>query len=82
MPLYEYRCEQDGTLIELMRPMAEADAPVEDPDEKGRTFTRVLSVLRSGGSTSPTRERGSSGTASHVHSGSCGCGRPRGSCSN
>lgn len=79
MPLYEYRCEQDGTLIELMRPMAQADAPVEDPEKKGRTFTRVLSVFQSAGS---TRERGPAGGSSHVHSGSCGCGKPRGSCSN
>jgi len=81
MPLYEYRCEEDGTLLELMRPMSQADAPVEDPEKKGRTFTRVMSVFQSGvqsGSTSPTGERGSSG--GHVHSGSCGCGKPRGSC--
>lgn len=79
MPLYEYRCEQDGTLIELVRPMAQADASVEDPEKKGRTFTRVLSVFQSA---STTRERGSSGGSSHVHSGACGCGKPRGSCSN
>ena len=25
MPLYEYRCEEDGELITLLRPMAEAE---------------------------------------------------------
>ena len=81
MPIYEYRCEQDDTVVELIRPMAQADAPVTDPDGKGRTFTRVLSVFQSGnGSTSPTRERGPSSGGGHVHSGSCGCGRKPGSC--
>lgn len=43
MPLYEYVCKEDGTKIELLRPMSEADAPVEDPQGKGRKFKRVLS---------------------------------------
>jgi hypothetical protein len=29
MPLYEYRCEEDGNVITLLRPMAQADEPVE-----------------------------------------------------
>ena len=32
MPLYEYRCEEDGSLVTLLRSMAEADEPVEDPE--------------------------------------------------
>ncbi len=47
MPLYEYICEADGTVLELIRPTAQADAPVEDPEGKGRTFTRTLSVFAS-----------------------------------
>ena len=50
MPLYEYICEQDGTVLELMRPMAQADAPVDDPAAKGRVFTRKLSMFSAGGS--------------------------------
>ena len=45
MPLYEYRCIDDGTLITLLRPMSEADAPVEDPEGQGRPFHRVQSVF-------------------------------------
>ena len=59
MPLYEYRAEEDGTVITLMRPMAEADAPIDDPDGKGRTFKRVFSSFAVGaekanGSSAPT----------------------------
>jgi putative FmdB family regulatory protein len=45
MPLYEYRCEEDGTTITLLRPMADADKPVEDPEGKGRTFKRAQSTF-------------------------------------
>jgi putative FmdB family regulatory protein len=45
MPLYEYVCEEDGTKIELLRCMSEADDPVEDPLGQGRTFTRALSAF-------------------------------------
>src|SRR5205085_1009157 len=50
MPIYEYRCEQDGSVIELLRPMADADKPVEDPDGKGRVFQRQHSTFAPGGS--------------------------------
>jgi len=55
MPLYEYRCEEDGTTITLMRPMAEADKAVKDPQKKGRKFRRVHSTFNvgPGGSSSP-----------------------------
>jgi putative FmdB family regulatory protein len=48
MPMYEYRCEEDGSVITLMRPMAEADRPVEDPEGKGRTFRRIHSTFSVG----------------------------------
>lgn len=81
MPLYEYRCEEDGTLLELMRPMSQADAPVEDPEGKGRTFTRVMSVFQSGGKgDGGSSSGGGQSSGGHVHSGGCGCGKPRGSC--
>lgn len=75
MPLYEYVCEEKGkepVVIELLRSAADADKPVEDPEGKGRVFKRRLSVFASGGT-------GASGT--HVHTGSCCCGRAPGSCS-
>lgn len=76
MPLYEY-VAQDGTVIELIRSMADADKPVQDPEGKGRTFTRKHSTFASknAGGSLPI-----AGGGGHVHSGSCGCGKPRGSC--
>lgn len=76
MPIYEYRCEQDGTVLELIRPMSQADDPVQDPEGKGRRFTRVVSAFQSpasGGRSLPV-------SGGHVHSGSCGCGRFKGPC--
>jgi putative FmdB family regulatory protein len=73
MPIYEYRCVEDGDLIELIRPMADADTPVDDPKGKGRLFERVLSTFAVSGSpvTKPV----------HQHSGGgCGCGNPHGPC--
>ncbi|GDX97794.1 hypothetical protein LBMAG48_01980 [Phycisphaerae bacterium] len=78
MPLYEYIAD-DGTVLELLRPMSQADAPVSDPDGKGRTFVRKQSTFSStGGEKSVGLPWSSSG--GHVHSGSCGCGKKPGSC--
>ncbi len=74
MPLYEYVCEKDGAVIELMRPMAQADAPVEDPEGKGRVFKRRHSTFAPGGA----RSGGSAATGSAC----CPCGKPHGSCSS
>lgn len=72
MPLYEYVCEQDGTVIELIRPMSQADDPVEDPEGKGRRYTRKHSTFgtKSGG------DRGSSLPVG----GCCPCGKSVGAC--
>lgn len=80
MPLYEYECVEDGTVIELLRTMRDADAPVEDPDGKGRTFKRRHSVFGVNGASAHaggTAGSGASGggTAGHVHTGGCCCGR-------
>ena len=48
MPLYEYRCDEDDTTITLLRPMAEADDPVDDPEGRHRTFRRVHSTFSVG----------------------------------
>lgn len=72
MPLYEYECIEDGEVIELLRPMKDADGPVEDPAGKGRTFKRRHSVFGVGGS--PVG-------STHVHTGGCcPCGKNAGSC--
>ena len=79
MPIYEYICEEPGkepVVIELIRPAADADKPVPDPEGKGRMFRRRLSVFAAGGSAAP----GPSAGGGHVHSGMCGCGKRRGSC--
>ena len=45
MPQYEYESLEDGDVLTLLRPMAEADQPVEDPEGRGRTFRRRHSVF-------------------------------------
>jgi len=70
MPLYEYIAREDGKVIELLRPMSEADAPVVDPEGKGRTFVRRQSTFATSGGPG----------AGHVHTSMCGCGKAPGSC--
>jgi hypothetical protein len=86
MPIYEYESKEDGEVIELMRPMKDADALVVDPKGKGRTFCRKMSVFGVSGTASSATSFGTSSGASaapaHVHSSGCGCGRPRGGCGN
>lgn len=77
MPIYEYECLEPGkppVVIEVLRAAADADKPVADPEGKGRVFKRRLSVFATGGGGAAPASGG------HVHSGSCGCGKPRGSC--
>lgn len=79
MPIYEYVCEQDGERIELLRPMSAADAAVDDPKGKGRTFKRVQSSFASPGT-------GSGGGMSLMSGGGagggcCPCGKGAGACS-
>lgn len=72
MPQYEYANDVDDEVIVLLRPMRDADAPVEDPSGRGRTFRRRHSVFGVAGS--PVG-------AAHVHSGpSCPCGKPKDRC--
>lgn len=76
MPLYEYVCEQDGTVIELLRPISQADAPVNDPEGKGRSFVRKHSTFATGGqaaSSSMSLPMGGVG-------GCCPCGKSAGAC--
>jgi hypothetical protein len=77
MPLYEYESIEDGEVIELLRPMKDADRPVEDPAGRGRTFRRRMSVFGVSGAAEAASSPASGG---HVHSAGCGCGKPRGSC--
>jgi putative FmdB family regulatory protein len=75
MPLYEYVCEQDGTVIELLRPISQADAPVKDPEGKGRSFVRRHSTFATGGATA-----GASMSLPMGGGGCCPCGKSAGAC--
>ncbi len=77
MPIYEYVCEEDGAVIEILRPMAEADRPVEDPEGRGRIFKRRLSTFAHAGSPGAL---GASGASRPAAGGCCPCGRNPGSC--
>ena len=72
MPMYEYLCEEDGTRVTLMRPMRDADLPVEDPEGKNRRFVRAL--------TAPMVAGKADGVSLTSGGGMCGCGKPHGSC--
>jgi putative FmdB family regulatory protein len=76
MPIYEYVCEKDGSVIELLRPMADADKPVEDPLGKGREFKRQHSTFAKGGAgaTAAGAKAGGGG------GGCCPCGKSHGGC--
>ena len=70
MPLYEYRSREDGETITLLRPMADADKPIEDPKGLGRSFLRARSVFAVG----------PSATSSPSGPPGCPCGNPDGPC--
>ncbi len=74
MPQYEYECVEDGEVLTLLRPMSEADAPVEDPEGQGRIFSRRHSVFGVG--------RGDSASSAPATSmeGFCPCGMRPGGC--
>lgn len=78
MPIYEYESVEDGEVIELLRPMKDADSPVEDPSGRGRIFRRRMSVFGVNGAAGGAGAMAQQG--GHVHSAGCGCGRPAGSC--
>ncbi len=82
MPIYEYRAKEDGAVVELVRPAAQADAPVEDPEGKGRTFERVLSTFAARGGTGSGMGAGMGDGFSLPRAGCCPCGDPSGPCNN
>lgn len=73
MPLYEYANESDTEVIELLRPMADADKLVEDPSGKNRKFTRRHSVF------GVSRSDVASAITS-TSSGCCPCGKAQSQC--
>lgn len=73
MPLYEYICEADGEVIELHRPMRDADAKVADPEGRDRVFKRKLSTFSAKASSSAQ-------SVSLPAQGCCPCGKPNSAC--
>ena len=80
MPLYEYQCVQDGSVIELLRPIKDADAPVQDPEAKGRSFVRKLSTFAPSGT--GASGGGGGGGSGGGGGGCCPCGKGKGACSS
>ena len=78
MPMYEYQSLEDGQTILLLRPMSDADKPVDDPDGRGRTFIRQPSTF----AVSSGSQVGTPRAAPHKHGGGCGCGNPLGPCNS
>ena len=76
MPVYEYVCDECEKVTEALRKMADADAPQAcehcGSGKTHRTHSLVAAPVGSGQSLPVA--------GGHVHSGSCGCGKPRGSC--
>jgi len=72
MPLYEYVCEEDGSVLELIRPMDAADDPVEDPEGLGRRFVRRHSTFQAKG--------GRPESTPLPVGGFCPCGKPASGC--
>jgi len=48
MPVYENKFSSDGEVIALIRLMEQADAPVADPQRRGRNFRRIQFSFPSG----------------------------------
>jgi putative FmdB family regulatory protein len=71
MPLYEYICDETGEVVEELRPMAEADEPLPDPENKGRVFRRKHSTFQAQGGSPRVATGGGGG-------GGCACGHPHG----
>ncbi|MHC4991310.1 MAG: FmdB family zinc ribbon protein [Planctomycetota bacterium] len=69
MPLYEYVCPEDGDTITLLRPMRDADEPVDDPSGRGRRFVRKHSTFAVAHDRAAARPPGG-----------CPCGNPEGPC--
>ena len=77
MPLYEYVCENDGEVLTLLRPMREADHPVDDPSGRGRVFIRKHSTFAAVGG---AVESSGGGVPLPMGGGCCPCGKSAGHC--
>lgn len=78
MPLYEYYCADCHSKTEVLRPMSQADEPMECPMCHSRRTSRKLSVFSAfsktggNGSTQAISGTGGCGSCSGGHCASCG----------
>jgi putative FmdB family regulatory protein len=73
MPMYEFHCDACDTSFDHRTSVEARDSKVACPSCGSRKTGRKLSVVAVGNAPQ------ASGSG-HVHSGSCGCGKPMGSC--
>lgn len=69
MPLYEYTCEKCGDHFELLVTASTRPACPRCGTDKLRKLFSTFSATGT-----------SSSSSGHVHSGTCGCGKPQNSC--
>jgi putative FmdB family regulatory protein len=74
MPIYEFHCDACDTSFDERVSMSERDQKLICPKCGSKKTGRKLSVVSVGATP------GAQGGGGHVHSGSCGCGKPHGSC--
>lgn len=70
MPLYEYSCENCGFQFEALRPMKDADTPIECKNCHSQQTHKMLSVFFAKGDGQTSYSSGSSGCAG-CSGGSC-----------
>ena len=79
MPLYEYYCADCETKSEVLRPMSQADDPLQCKNCKSMQTSRTLSMfaahVKNGGSVTSIAGGGCSGGNCGNCGGGCGCGR-------
>jgi len=79
MPIYEYQCGKCQKDFEhLAKSMSQSDAAVPCPTCGSKKTSRKFSVFAVAATGRPTAAR--TAPSGHQHSGTCGCGRPHGSC--
>jgi len=77
MPLYEYYCTDCRTTFDRIRPMNQADAPVECKNCESSRTSRTISIFAThvkGESTSAAMKTTMSNFGGGCCGGACGCG--------
>ena len=69
MPIYEYLCLDCRNTFDVLRPMGDADAPVQCEVCEGQRTSRMISLFFSQSESSP----GSASTSACACGGACSC---------